>query len=74
MVSYTDPFVESLAHGGQTLRSVSATDALTHAADCYVICTNHDAFDYDEMVAGAALIVDTRNALKSHTAPSIFRL
>jgi hypothetical protein len=26
------------------------------------------------MVAGAALIVDTRNALKSHTAPSIFRL
>ena len=74
VVSYTDPFVESLAHGGQTLRSVSATDALTHAADCYVICTNHDAFDYDEMVAGAALIVDTRNALKSHTAPSIFRL
>jgi UDP-N-acetyl-D-glucosamine dehydrogenase len=74
VVSYTDPFVASLAHGGQTLRSVPATDALTQAADCYVVCTNHDAFNYDEMVAGAALIVDTRNALKSHTGPSIFRL
>jgi UDP-N-acetyl-D-glucosamine dehydrogenase len=73
-VSYTDPFVSSLAHGGQTLLSVQATDALAQAADCYVVCTNHDAFNYDEMVASAALIVDTRNALKSHTSPSIFRL
>jgi UDP-N-acetyl-D-glucosamine dehydrogenase len=74
VVSYTDPFVASLAHGGQTLRSVPATEALAQTADCYVVCTNHDAFNYDEMVAGAALIVDTRNALKSHTGPSIFRL
>jgi UDP-N-acetyl-D-glucosamine dehydrogenase len=74
VVSYTDPFVATLAHGGQTLRSVPATDALAQTADCYVVCTNHDAFNYDEMVAGAALIVDTRNALKSHTGPSIFRL
>ena len=50
------------------------TEALAQSADCYVICTNHDAFNYDEIVAGAALIVDTRNALKSHTSPSIFRL
>jgi UDP-N-acetyl-D-glucosamine dehydrogenase len=74
VVSYTDPFVASLAHGGQTLRSVPATDALAQAADCYVVCTNHDAFDYDEMVAGEVLIVDTRNALKSHRGRSIFRL
>ena len=73
-VSYTDPFVESLAHGAETLRSVPASEALTKAADCYVICTNHDVFDYDAIVAGATLIVDTRNALKSHTGPSIFRL
>ena len=74
LVSYTDPFVPSLSHGGQTLNSVQATDALAQAADCYVVCTNHDAFNYDKMVAGAALIVDTRNALKRHTGPSIFRL
>ena len=73
-VSYTDPYVASLAHGAATLSSVPITDALAGAADCYVICTNHDVFDYDAIVARAAVIVDTRNALKSHTRPAIFRL
>jgi UDP-N-acetyl-D-glucosamine dehydrogenase len=73
-VGYTDPYVETLAHGGHTLQSVPVADALAQAADCYVICTNHDVFKYDEIVKGATLIVDTRNALKSHTSPSIFRL
>ena len=73
-VSYTDPYVASLAHGAETLRSMPEQEALSSSADCYVICTNHDVFDYDEIVKGATLIVDTRNALKSHTGPSIFRL
>jgi UDP-N-acetyl-D-glucosamine dehydrogenase len=73
-VSYTDPYVATLAHGAETLQSVPVAAALTAAADCYVICTNHDAFDYAEIVKGATVIVDTRNALKSHTGPSIFRL
>jgi UDP-N-acetyl-D-glucosamine dehydrogenase len=73
-VTYTDPYVPSLVHGGETRRSVHADDALAQVADCYVICTNHDVFDYDAMVTHATLIVDTRNALKNHTGPSIFRL
>jgi UDP-N-acetyl-D-glucosamine dehydrogenase len=73
-VSYTDPYVASLAHGTETLRSVAADQALAESADCYVVCTNHDVFDYDAIVKGAGLIVDTRNALKKHTSPSIFRL
>jgi UDP-N-acetyl-D-glucosamine dehydrogenase len=73
-VSYTDPYVASLAHGAETLRSVPADQALAESADCYVVCTNHDVFDYDAIVKGAGLIVDTRNALKKHTSPSIFRL
>jgi UDP-N-acetyl-D-glucosamine dehydrogenase len=73
-VSYTDPYVASLTHGTETLRSVAAGQALAEAADCYVVCTNHDVFDYDAIVKGAGLIVDTRNALKKHTSPSIFRL
>ena len=73
-VSYTDPYVDTLAHGEETLRSQTTADALTAAADCYVICTNHDVFDYAAIVKGAAVIVDTRNALKSHTGPAIFRL
>jgi UDP-N-acetyl-D-glucosamine dehydrogenase len=73
-VSYTDPYVASLAHGAETLRSVATDQALAQAADCYVVCTNHEVFDYDAIVKGAGLIVDTRNALKKHTSPSIFRL
>jgi UDP-N-acetyl-D-mannosaminuronate dehydrogenase len=39
-----------------------------------VITTDHDAFDYNELVQKAALIMDTRNALKAFTAPHIHRL
>jgi UDP-N-acetyl-D-glucosamine dehydrogenase len=73
-VTYTDPYVASLVHGGETLHSIPVADALAQKADCCVVCTNHDVFDYDAIVKGAALIVDTRNALKSHAGVSIFRL
>jgi UDP-N-acetyl-D-glucosamine dehydrogenase len=73
-VSYTDPYVASLTHGEQTLRSLTAEDALAQAADCYVVCTNHDAFDYGTIVKQATLIVDTRNALKQHSSDKIVRL
>ncbi|CAN5168023.1 hypothetical protein BH23VER1_BH23VER1_25040 [soil metagenome] len=36
--------------------------------DCVVIATHHRAFDLDQLVAWAPLVVDTRNAL-SGTAP-----
>ena len=74
IVTYTDPFVPTLSHGSQTLRSVPEPEALAEAADCYVVCTNHDVFNYDELVKQSVLVVDTRNALKAHTSPSIFRL
>ena len=37
---------------------------VAQGADCYVVCTNHDVFDYDNIVKRASLIVDTRNALR----------
>jgi UDP-N-acetyl-D-glucosamine dehydrogenase len=74
IVTYSDPYVASLKHGTDTLVSMTEEAALAAAADCYVICTNHDVFDYDLIVTRAGLIVDTRNALKSHSGPSIFRL
>ena len=43
-------------------------------ADCAVIVTDHVAFDYKALVAEAALIVDTRNALKSFKSEKIVRL
>jgi UDP-N-acetyl-D-glucosamine dehydrogenase len=73
-VTYTDPYVASLAHGAETLTGLSTEHALAAGADCYVVCTNHDVFDYAAIVKGATLIVDTRNALKNHASESIFRL
>jgi UDP-N-acetyl-D-glucosamine dehydrogenase len=43
-------------------------------ADCVVIITDHSAFDYKGLVERAALIVDTRNALKGVTSQNIVRL
>ena len=53
----------SLAHGGQTLRSVAADRRSRESADCDVICTDHDVFDYDALVKSAAL--DRRHAQRA---------
>jgi UDP-N-acetyl-D-glucosamine dehydrogenase len=68
-LSYADPYVPTLAArswlGGYDLASVSLTPETLAAVDCVAILTDHRAFDYDAIVTGAALIVDTRNAIKS---------
>jgi UDP-N-acetyl-D-glucosamine dehydrogenase len=74
IVSYTDPYVPTLQHGSHYFESMSTEAALKANPDCVVICTDHSNFDYDKMVAGAALIVDSRNALKNRKEEKIFRL
>ncbi len=74
VLSYSDPFVPELPHGGGVLRSIDPAVALAAAPDCSVICTDHSAFDYAAIVAAGGLVVDTRNALGAFRAPSIFRL
>ena len=74
VVTYTDPWVASLQHGSHTFESIAEEAALKQKPDCVVICTDHADFDYDRLVGAAALIVDTRNALKGRTEKSIFRL
>ena len=73
-LSYSDPFVPELQHGGHTLKSVDLPAALAARPDCAVICTDHSAFDYEALIASETLIVDTRNALKGRDAATIFRL
>ena len=72
-ISYTDPYVPRLEHGGLNLCSVAET-AAGDGVDCAVICTNHKVFDYRAIVERFPLVVDTRNALKGIEAPHIFRL
>jgi UDP-N-acetyl-D-glucosamine dehydrogenase len=73
-LSYTDPFVPELPHGGTTLRSIDLASAFELAPDCTVICTDHSGFNYDEIANSGAIIVDTRNALKQYESPTIFRV
>ena len=73
-VSYSDPWVATLQHGTHTFESVKEETALKGKPDCVVICTDHSAFDYDAIVRNAALVVDSRNALKKRPEPHIFRL
>ena len=72
LVSYTDPFVPQLHHGGCSYESI-AIDAIDGRCDCAVITTDHSAFDYGR-IAAMPLVVDTRNALKAFPRPSVFTL
>jgi UDP-N-acetyl-D-glucosamine dehydrogenase len=71
-VSYSDPYVPSLRLDGRVLQA--EPQAISAAADCVVIITDHSAFDYAALVRQAKLIVDTRNALKGLDSAKIVRL
>jgi len=71
-VSYSDPHVPRVAVDGLTL--TSEPEEAAAGADCVVIVTDHSAFDYAALVERAALIVDTRNALKGFRSERIVRL
>jgi UDP-N-acetyl-D-mannosaminuronate dehydrogenase len=43
------------------------------AYDCAVVATDHSVFDYAQ-ISSMPLIVDTRNALKQFSRPSIFAI
>ena len=74
---YADPYVPALAArawlGGYDLASVSIDAATLAGVDCVAILTDHRAFDYDAIVAGAPIIVDTRHAIKQAHA-HVFKL
>jgi UDP-N-acetyl-D-glucosamine dehydrogenase len=62
-VDYHDPHIPHISHDGVEMDSVPDELAAARAADCVVIVTNHAAYDYPAILAAAALVVDTRNAL-----------
>jgi UDP-N-acetyl-D-glucosamine dehydrogenase len=72
VVTYTDPYVPDLRHGGHTLEAVPFEQAVDRPCDCAVVSTDHKLFDFDR-IGGMPLVVDTRNAIKSPGA-NVFRL
>lgn len=68
-LSYSDPYVPELSiklgDENVNLTSEALTPELLGKADVAVILTDHRAFPYEEIAQHAAMVVDTRNALKS---------
>lgn len=75
-VTYSDPFVPHLCANGVLRQSMDSIDPIKGAseADCVLIVTDHDKFNYPCIVEHARLIVDTRNALKNVKSDKIVRL
>ncbi len=70
-VSFHDPHVPELP--AQGLASVDLDPALG-AAEIVVLVTRHPEFDLDELVAGAALLLDLRGATRGLRAPNVILL
>lgn len=64
VVEYHDPFVPSFNYEGMAMASVHDLDMAVGMADCVVVATDHDAYDWDKIAQRASLIVDTRHAIK----------
>ncbi|MEA4907070.1 MAG: nucleotide sugar dehydrogenase [Anaerolineaceae bacterium] len=75
-VQYHDPYVATVEHDGWKLSSVPDLMPAVRAAECVVIVSNHSCYDYPAILEAASLIVDTRNALKTHGTvhPKVVRL
>lgn len=74
-VHYSDPHVPvfpKIRRCHFDLASVELTAANLQSYDCVLIATNHDAFDYDAILAHASLIVDTRGVYREKS-PKVVR-
>lgn len=75
LVQYHDPFVPSIRmNGHESLHSAEYSAELLSGADCVVIITDHDSYDWAHVVRHSRIIVDTRNALREYDDSRIVRL
>src|SRR5580765_1610964 len=70
VVEYADPHVPEIAFEEHSLKAVEVTDERLAEADCVVILTDHQEFDYARIVETSALVVDTRGATYTLAAPA----
>lgn len=61
-VSYHDPYIPTIRHDALNLKSVNDVSEAISTSDCVVIITDHQTYDYKELVKRAKLVIDTRNA------------
>ena len=68
-LTYSDPHIPTLpkmrSFDVPALDSQDLTQEYLGSLDCALIATDHTAFDYELIVSGSSLVVDTRNATKN---------
>jgi UDP-N-acetyl-D-glucosamine dehydrogenase len=74
VLSYSDPYIPAIREEGIELDAVPLTNGTLDGVDCVTVLTDHAEFDYAQIAARAALVVDTRNALKGLRGEHIIRL
>ena len=69
VISYSDPHIPSLPKMRNfdvpALSSEDLTSEYLGSLDCALIATDHSAFDYNQIVAGCEVVIDTRNATQN---------
>jgi UDP-N-acetyl-D-glucosamine dehydrogenase len=72
VLTYGDPHVPKLPAMRRrhlpAMESRRLSPEFLAAQDCVLIATDHSAFNYEEIVARAPLVVDTRNATRRVTS------
>src|SRR5579863_3394654 len=74
LVEYNDPFFPAVGQGRKYALNMSSTplDRIPEF-DCVVIATDHSQYDYENIVARAQQVVDTRNATRGIESANIVR-
>lgn len=73
-VSYNDPFFPEVGCGRKyDLQMKSVPLDNLNEYDCVLIATDHSAYDYEQIVQDAKLVVDTRNATRGIVSDKIVR-
>ena len=67
---YHDPHVPAVELDGRRLESVALDERTLGEADCVVVATDHQGYDWGWIAAHSRLLVDTRNATKGVTDPA----
>jgi UDP-N-acetyl-D-glucosamine dehydrogenase len=73
-LSYCDPYVPVLDEHGIRLKAEKFSAAALRRADCVVLVTDHDLFDYRLVARESKVVVDTRNALKGRNGNKVIKL
>jgi UDP-N-acetyl-D-glucosamine dehydrogenase len=69
-ITYNDPYVSQLNEEHFTLTSVPLSETLLQQADCVIITTAHQDYDWPWITTHSRLVIDTRNATRVVTNPA----